>query len=468
MIDRRMKMLFLGDMTYKGVNFSFGFDGKQLELISRPGEQSNALELMPGFHSSGVYYSTGIGMPIESDYLKLSPSNAPKELILFPDSKTFTSTSIFQGSFRVGARAYCVLNPNAQIVGLRFHSPHLSKCYSDKTAVGMQYERETRQFSVHTENCKPLSSKFQFKGTTIFSDLFYTYKMCFTPGESPLAVESTLEFRFEAERDFSFIFELALLARSFLNYCLQVSGAEFDSIELLAEKQIDGLHQNGFESRKIVVRCGKLVLCHGSTESIGSAKYHIPLGVREGFEKALFQMLAGEELSLRHLPPLNKVRAWDNARIILLAASFDQEANLLYPDGIHHSQSTLNARQTVIDALSEIKGSVKTRKLANRLIEYAKTGDSFSSRMFQIYKDHPVFIEKLCHTANSEEAFNGLTNRVQELRNSLAHGKLEINYGNSLLDDVLVLEKLVLAIQLFRLGLEDEAVIQTIQTAEAR
>ena len=190
--------------------------------------------------------------------------------------------------------------------------------------------------------------------------------------------------------------------------------------------------------------------------------------LERGSKRRSFKCLQAKSFRYATFHPLNKVRAWDNARIILLAASFDQEANLLYPDGIHHSQSTLNARQTVIDALSEIKGSVKTRKLANRLIEYAKTGDSFSSRMFQLYKDHPVFIEKLCHTVNSEEAFNGLTNRVQELRNSLAHGKLEINYGNSLLDDVLVLEKLVLAIQLFRLGLEDEAVIQTIQTAEAR
>lgn len=460
--------MFLGNATYKGAAFSFGFDGDQLEFVPRPEERSAALALEPGFSSGGVYYSAGSEVPIESGYLELNPSNSSEELIIFPNSKAFVPTSMYQSSFRIRTKAYFLLDPRSQIIGLRFHSSHLSKCYSDRAALEMRYEREAGQFSVSTERYQPLSCNFHFKGRAINASFFHIHKMSFTPGESPLSVESALDFSFDTGNDFSFIFDLAMMGRSFLNYCLQVSGAEFDSIELLAEKQIDGLHQNGFESRKIVVRCGELVLCHGSTESIGSAKYHIPLGVREGFEKALFQMLAGEELSLRHLPPLNKVRAWDNARIILLAASFDQEANLLYPDGIHHSQSTLNARQTVIDALSEIKGSVKTRKLANRLIKYAKTGDSFSSRMFQIYKDHPIFIEKLCHTANSEEAFIGLTNRVQELRNSLAHGKLEINYGNSLLDDVLVLEKLVLAIQLFRLGLEDEAVIQTIQTAEAR
>ena len=461
-------MLFLGDMNYKGVNFSFGFDGKQLELISRPGEQSNALELMPGFHSSGVYYSTGIGVPIESDYLKLSPSNAPKELILFPDSKTFTSTSIFQGSFRVGARAYCVLNPNAQIVGLRFHSPHLSKCYSDKTAVGMQYERETRQFSVHTENCKPLSSKFQFKGTTIFSDLFYTYKMCFTPGESPLAVESTLEFRFEAERDFSFIFELALLARSFLNYCLQVSGAEFDSIELLVEKQIDISYQEGPDRRNIVTRGGELLLCHEAAENSDDTKYHIPLGAKEGFEKSLLQMLADDKLSLRHLPLLAKVKTWDNARIILLAASFDQEMSLLYPDGIPHGGSTVKAEQAVVEALKKVEGPSETRRLAARLIKLAETGDSFSSRMFQIYKDHTTLVKKLSRTAKSREAFAELTKRIQGLRNSLAHGSLEVEYSNSLIDDILTLEKLVLSIQMLRLGLEDDDVIQMLEVSQSR
>ena len=461
-------MLFLGDMTYKGVNFSFGFDGKQLELASRPGEQSNALELMPGFHSSGVYYSTGIGMPIESDYLELSPSNAPKELILFPDSKTFTPTSIFQGSFRIGAKAYCVLDPNFQIVGLRFHSSHLSKCYSDKAALEMRYERETRQFSVRTENCKPLSFNFHFKGKTINSTFFYIHKMGLAPGESPLTSESTFEFRFDPGRDFSFIFDLALVARSFLNYCLQVSGAEFDSIELLLEKRIDTSCQTDAGRQHIIICGGELVLCRKPAENSDDAKYHIPLGVKEGFEKSLLQMLADDKLSLRHLPVSGKVKTWDNARIILLAASFDQEMSLLYPDGIPHEESTIKAEQAVVEALKKVEGPSETRRLAARLIKLTETSDSFSPRMFQIYKDHTTLVKKLSRTAKSREAFAELTKRIQGLRNSLAHGSLEVEYGNSLIDDILTLEKLVLSIQMLRLGLEDDDVIQMLEVSQSR
>lgn len=468
-------MLYLGDVNYKDIDFSFGFNGERLELVPRPGEKDKARALNPGLHQSGIRYYSGEGVPIEFDYLELIPHNAPKKLVIFPESDAFAPDPILFRSLRVGVRAFFELDRRLPVVGLRFHSPHLSKCYDDKAALDMRHEREAARFSVSTKRAKPLSCDFTFEGRPVRATLFYIEKMKHGSGEPPLTVESALDLRFGAEDDFSFVFDLAMVARDFLAFCLQASGAEFDAVEVLVEKPASDWYREHTGKDRVVSPGGSLTLSKRPTGCAGEVKYHIPLGIVDGFEGALFQKIADGELSLRHLPSPGRVGIWDDARIILLAASFDQEADLLYPEGIPHKESTMEARSVVIDALRKAEGEArnkkirkKVRELAERLTRVAEEGDPFSSRMVQVYKDHPDLIGSLCPQLGSKESFARLAERIQSLRNSLAHGHLEIAYGDSIVDDVLALEKVVLAIQMLRLGLKDEDIVRMVNIARRR
>ena len=468
-------MLYLGDTSYKDIGFSFGFDGERLELVPRPGEWDKARALEPGFCQSGGRYSSGEGVPIDSDYFELNPSNASENLVIFPESGAFDPEPMIFRSLRVGARAFFEVDRRFPVVGLRFHSPHLSKCYDDKAALDMRCESEMARFSVSTKRSKPLSCDFTFKGRLVRATLFYIEKMKHDSGEPPLTVESALDFSFDAESDFSFVFDLAMVARDFLGFCLQVSGAEFNAIEVLVEKPADDWYRERTGKECVISRGGSLTLSQRPAGCAGEVRYHIPLGIVDGFEGALFQEIADGGLLLRHLPSPGRVRVWDNARIILLAASFDQEATLLYPEGITHTEATMEARSVVVGALGKAEGEArnkkirkKVRELAERLTRVAEEGDPFSSRMFQVYKDHPCLIKGLCPQLGSKKSFGKLSERIQSLRNSLAHGHLEVAYGNSVVDDVLALEKVVLAIQMLRLGLKDEDVVRMVGTARRR
>ena len=468
-------MLYLGDTSYMDVDFSFGFDGKRLELVPRPGERDKARALEPGFCQDGARYYSGEGVPIEPDYFELNPSNVPDKLVIFPESSAFDPEPMLFRSLRVGARAFFEVDRRFPVVGLRFHSPHLSKCYDDKAALDMRCESEMARFSVSTKRSKPLSCDFTFKGRLVRATLFYIEKMKHDSGEPPLTVESALDFSFDAESDFSFVFDLAMVARDFLGFCLQVSGAEFDAVEVLVEKPANDWYRERTGKDRVVSPGGSLTLIQRSAGCAGEVRYHIPLGIVDGFEGALFQEIADGGLLLRHLPPPGSVRVWDNARIILLAASFDQEASLLYPKGIPHKEATIEARLAVVKALGRAEEEVgnkktrkKVRKLVKRLTRVVEESDSFSSRMFQVYKEHPGLIKGLCPYLGSKESFANLAERIQSLRNSLAHGHLEVAYGNSVVDDVLALEKVVLAIQMLRLGLKDEDVVRMVGTARRR
>lgn len=468
-------MLYLGDTNYKGIEFSFGFDGERLEFVPRPGEERKAQLLEPGLSSGGVRYYSGEGVPIESDYFELNPSNVPEKLVVFPESDAFAPEPMLFRSLHVGVRAFFELDRRFPVVGLRFHSSHLSKCYDDRAALDMRCEREAARFSVSTKRPKPLSCDFTFKGRPIGATLFYIEKIKHGSGEPPLTVESTLDLSFGAEDDLSFVFDLAMIARDFLAFCLQASGAEFDAVEVLVEKPANDWYRERTGKECVVSPGGSLALSKRPVGCAGEVKYHIPLGIVDGFEGALFQKIADGELSLRHLPSPGRVSIWDDARIILLAASFDQEATLLYPEGIPHEEATIEARSVVVGALGKAEGEVrnkkirkKVRKLAKRLTRVAEEGDPFSSRMVQVYKDHPDLIGSLCPQLDSKKPFGQLSERIQSLRNSLAHGHLEVVYGDSIVDDVLALEKVVLAIQMLRLGLKDEDVVRMVDIARRR
>lgn len=468
-------MHYLGDTNYKDVDFSFGFDGERLELVPRPGEWDKARALEPGFCQNGIRYFSGGGVPIESSYFELDPSNAPEKLVVFPESDAFAPEPMLFRSLRVGARAFFELDRRFPVVGLRFHSSHLSKCYDDKAALDMRCDNEVARFSVSTKRPKPLSCEFIFKGRPVSATFFYIEKMKHGSGEPPLTVESALDLSFGAEGDFSFVFDLAMVARDFLAFCLQASGAEFDEVEVLVEKPADDWYREHTEKESVVSPGGSLTLSKRPVGCAGEVKYHIPFGVVDGFEGALFQKIADGELSLRHLPSLGRIRVWDDARIILLAASFDQEVSLLCSKGISHKESIIEARSVVVGALGKAEGEArnknirkKVRELVKRLTRVAEEGDSFSSRMVQVYKDHPDLIKGLCPQFGSKKSFGKLAERIQGLRNSLAHGHLEVAYGDSIVDDVLALEKVVLAIQMLRLGLKDEDVIRMVNLARRR
>lgn len=72
---------------------------------------------------------------------------------------------------------------------------------------------------------------------------------------------------------------------------------------------------------------------------------------------------------------------------------------MLYPEGIPHKESTMEARSIVVGTLGKAEGEARNKeirkkviKLAKRLTRVAEEGGPFSSRMVQVYKDHPDLI----------------------------------------------------------------------------
>lgn len=286
-----------------------------------------------------------------------------------------------------------------------------------------------------------------------------------------MTINAVLQLEFGETDDYGFVRGLIEVARDALRYCLQTSDAEFDSIELRGPRSVHKAYPPFEEVGNSTGRIGIAQMSECHDEEITPA-FHIPLGEFEKLDAGMFQLIADGDLSMGHLVEDEKRSIWDDARCILLAASFDYEVDKIYPKGIPHSRETLDARQLIVEYIDKAVEAAQTKKvrdkaqgIANRLKGIAEGGDSFSSRLYQLYKDRRDILTSMRPDLDGKDDFNRMSQRVEKLRNALAHGNLSVSADMMDLDDMVALEKIVLAVQMLRMGLNDKEAIKAIEAA---
>lgn len=454
----------------KESTFLSGSTGGNLELVPCTGEVDKARRLtMRKLESAWAF--PGDPIFFEEEFFVLCPRNSDLHLVVFPDCDQFIPTNYQKGAIHVSIGSYFEINQEAKITAMRFRSKHLGKCYDDREPVKTGVDFQAGTISAEAVPTVPRGFAFTFQGATISATLFHERKVTVKAGVPPVTINAVLQLEFRETDDYGFVRGLIEVARDALRYCLQTSDAEFDSIELRGPRSVYKAYPPFEEVGNSTGRIGiaQMSECHG--EEITPA-FHIPLGEFEKLDAGMFQLIADGDLSMGHLVEDEKRNIWDDARCILLAASFDYEVDKIYPKGIPHSRETLDARQLIVEYIDKAVEAAQTKKvrdkaqgIANRLKGIAEGGDSFSSRLYQLYKDHRDILTSIRPDLDGKDDFNRMSQRVEKLRNALAHGDLSVSADMTDLDDMIALEKIVLAIQMLRMGLSDKEAIEAIEAA---
>lgn len=463
-------MIYIGVMRFKGIDFSFGFDGGTLELVPCAGEVDKARRLtMRKLESAWAF--PGDPILFEEEFFVLCPRNSGLHLVVFPDCDQFIPTNYQKGAIHVSIGSYFEINPEAKITAMRFRSKHLGKCYDDREPVKTGVDFQAGTISAEAVPTVPRGFAFTFQGATISATLFHERKVTVKAGVPPVTINAVLQLEFGETDDYGFVRGLIEVACDALRYCLQTSDAEFDSIELRGSRSVHKAYPPFEEVGSSTGRIGIAQMSESHGEEITPA-FHIPLGEFEKLDAGMFQLIADGDLSMGHLVKDEMRNIWDDARCILLAASFDYEVDKIYPEGIPHSRETLDARQLIVEYIDKAVEAAQTKKvrdkaqdIAKRLKGIAEGGDSFSSRLYQLYKDRRDILASMRPDLDGKDDFNRMSQRVEKLRNALAHGDLSVSADMMDLDDMIALEKIVLAVQMLRMGLNDEEAIKAIETA---
>lgn len=457
-----MGELYTGKIEYKDKSFTFVFDGNEIELIP---DDSDVVYCWTHEEIINGVYTLG-NTPTMEEAILTGLCNETKRKIIF----IFTIGSSFRtvnNTLYIKPRAYinCKLDRNS-IDRLSFTCLELDKIFpvnmAYKIAVNEDainegtYGVESKPFKDHTT--EEVSFVYQGKEITVY---FSIAKFLHAGRRTPLEYVTSLYFVFDETSDFQFAFQLYLVALEFVQFLCNRKNIVFDSIELSCPYK-SGRHEKFAEL---------VVLRDVEAEDTEINKIHaIEYQHIAGHEHELLQTISDGSLYLRHLPETTRIgRTITAATFVMITAAFEWEFRKLYPDGVSKKDKVIKAERSVAILLKQLINEKKgEEKKILKFLYKLVGGDNLSSEIIHVGNELGEVIDpfgKYLYKINGEELkYTEMGERVAQQRNNFAHGNLDKEFIGLALLDIIFLQKIVYAMQLRRIGLDDIQIRGAINT----
>ena len=271
--------------------------------------------------------------------------------------------------------------------------------------------------------------------------------------EPPINLNSILSFEFESTNNYDFILKLWYIAKEFIRFLCYRKNV------FLPTADLSSLSENGkyehFATLYILGEDDKV------EEEILKKGRHIKYSYISGCEERILTDIANNLLYTRHFPTTYKQRRHiDVARFIMIITAFEWEFRRAYPTGVPKKESTIQTENVAMETLqSLINSSGGKLKKKYQFLKKLIKNDSLETEIVHIGKDYDDIIGpfgKYIYRLNKEE-FNyaKIGKRLAEQRNRFAHGKLDKEFIDAALLDLIYLEYIIYAMQLRYYGVED-------------
>jgi hypothetical protein len=464
--------MYTGTQVFKEINFHFTLNDNLLKMYPLASEEDKAKGLVWTRISEGGWAHSGNrNFLIDSDWLETSSVNQCRHLVLFPRSKTLHLNESLERVVLAGEirRYFCFSGLRKWIDCIQLKSKALDYLFDIREATKERTREASNRIGIQLEPIIKNKQSFKFEGKTVHLEMITAVIASNKAGKPSIYPESHLQLKFEETDDYGFIDRLINLSEQVIQFCLYATRFKFDEITL----RCSFLTVESNETKKPYADVGKAYDCKSNdsniTECLEKERF-LPLGVIKNFEKNLFKSIVSKSISLDHIPESYELRShYSKARIIVLAAVFEWMFKKNYPKGVSHSaQST----ETVEDIRKELEKLAKDKNRNNKFRGEAKRligiveDDSFSSKLHHFRKhEEQLFLAlgtNLYEYHKKEFDHNSIAERIQKLRNNLAHGVHDLKFDEINLIDVLFLERIVLALQFIYLKVPKDQIIEMV------
>lgn len=271
--------------------------------------------------------------------------------------------------------------------------------------------------------------------------------------QTPINLTTSLIFDFEETDDYSFVFNLYRIARSFIRFCCYRRSV-YISEAVLSSPYKGATHLN-VATMHIFKQKGDAEL-----EPLKRGCF-IKQEYLSGKEGRIIADIADNRLYMRHWPDsYESGKQINEARFVMITAAFEWEFGRLYPGGIKKSEKTIIAENKVIENLNTLVNSSKgkERSIYRRLAGYVKS-DSLQPEISHIGKELAsiitVFGERLYKLNGEDLNYNEMGKRLAKQRNDFAHGNLDKDFDGLAFLDLIFMERIIYAMQLKYYEVED-------------
>lgn len=457
---------YTGKLIYKGIEFSFVFDEKELRLIPpQDKKQEIKYEWLMTPIAKGVYTQC-VSLIMENSYL-IGQCNENGHKIIFLTRKG-SSIGSRNAVLIVSIYAYidCTLNRDS-IDRISFSSPEINCIHPVNQAFSYSFDMNNfNNDGVLTLTTADFQSTTTEKQTFMVDDVevdvqfSISRKLSTKIGDAPLSLTSCMIFEFKPTNDYEFILTLWYIAKQFIQFLCYRKNISISEVELSAPHE-NGRHEK-FATMHILNECEEIEFDRLKKGCYIQQKYI------SGMEGRILSDIAASKIYLRHLPETYaNGRHIDAARFVMITAAFEWEFHRSYPDGVGKSEATINVEKSASEAIQSLVDS-STGKLKNKykFLKRLIKSDSLQSEIIQMGKDFDDIVGRFgrhLYKLNDEELdYKEMGSRLADQRNHFAHGDLDKEFiGNSLLD-LMYMEYVIYAMQLKFYGIEDDNIKKAI------
>jgi len=175
----------------------------------------------------------------------------------------------------------------------------------------------------------------------------------------------------------------------------------------------------------------------------------------------LFQAIADGQLYFEHICSSIKLRHnYGHDRMILIFAAFEREFDNIYGDKFIRSDDYYELKQRTLDMLKNLKEEItgKEKKYISGFMKIISNSDySFAERLKYAIKDCNNILLPFIKKDYGEDAvaIDQIPDRMNQIRNDLAHCNIGLNLQPLNLIDLRIMELIIYAIRLKFVGISD-------------
>lgn len=458
--------VYTGYLTYKDIEFSFVFDGKELRIVPPKDKRDEVNENWLRTPIANGAYSPNTPI-IEADYL-CGICNETNQKIVFlvrcGGYLTPQGNHLLGGNYVLSTNiiAYILCKYNREKIDrISFTNPEIDAIHPLRTAFSVSLGDGIEEFnksgvvSVTTKDFSATTTQRQEfvvddKNVIMYFSVWRGINMGNT--EPPLSLNSSLMFEFAPTDDYTFILRLWHIAKDFLSFLCYRQDVYLAEVKLAAPCK-DGKHEQF--ATLYVVDEGE----SSNVEDIKKGRY-IKQEFIAGYEGRILTDIAANKLYLRHIPESYISGCHkDAAKFIMLTSAFEWEFRRTYPNGVKKSDTTLEVEKTVAEAIESLfQNSTGKIRDKYRYLKKRIKDDPLQAEIEQVGTDFEeiigLFGERLYSINEEKLVYSEMGKRLGDQRNHFAHGDLDKEFIDLSLLDLIFLERIVYALQLKYYGIE--------------
>ena len=451
----------VGVLELKDSEFSFELNKDTYELRLYSTTENDAFELLfDGVHSR----SSNIKEHKWIDKITIKGRTSEGYLIYFG---TTDNPSSYNGYRTYDVTWYYVTNDDKnKIDEIQFFGREINYFYNPARAFNKTISyKENDNTHIESMSVQTIDNEDMFCGQFSSGDVKIdvscsAYAIMHFHAETPFDSASLLRLKFSNSIGVDEIVNHAICVQNLLRYLCYRTNISFSDISTFISTE-EGKVRN----------CGKLVFKKNQYEELNESakKRVIKADYLKNHVADLLGIIEADEMPFGHFcSSIEDMAHYPISRIIMILAAFESEFRNVYGQGVIRSEEYMKTKEEVVELIEKHAESLsgKQRRYVNSFAKVISNRDSsYGDNLLHAFKDCKIIFEPFVNkrfNGSYDEIIDTVSVSINELRNGLAHSRLDMKFEARHLTEIKLVEELLYVIRLKKLGVEDTIIQKTI------